>query len=253
MQDGEVDYSRFSPRQLMIELVELSPERFPRNRRNALAMLRTKWPDAPEDLATVDWWQIPDERIPPEPLANGALRFQVRYDERRPHGIGEPLPNNLELHGVGTATVDSEAITLTQTPLRPRPQSDAPAAVADWIFKLEDVTEVLHRADDNSLVIAHRDGRREVTLWMQTPADAQALLERLPQVLTPGFAEQQERTRTFAANLRAAARVSRNPRADRDQRRGIRGDAACRRRSHAAEPRSARRLRLEFRSTDLEW
>jgi membrane associated rhomboid family serine protease len=207
MQDGDVDYSRYSPRQLVTVLRDLSSERFPRNHANAWAVLRAKWPEAPADLEAVDWRKVPDERIPPELLADGVTRFQVRYNTRENLEPGEIWPNNLGLAGAGTATVDATRLVLEETPLRPRAVGDAaPPTNPALVFQLDELDNVLSRTADNSIVLGDRGARREVALWMQTPDDAQALLRMLPAVTTPPFVEQQARTRVFSAQLRALPR-----------------------------------------------
>jgi membrane associated rhomboid family serine protease len=208
MQDGDVDYSSYSPRQLVTALLDLSSERFPRDHANAWAVLRAKWPEAPADLEAVDWKKIPDERIPPEPLAGGATRFQVRFNSRVNLVPGETWPNNLGLAGAGTATVDAAQLVLEQTPLRPRsaPGAVAPPANPALVFRLDELDNVLPRPADDAIVLGDRGARREVALWLQTPDDTQALLRMLPAVTTREFVEQQARTRVFSAHLRALPR-----------------------------------------------
>jgi membrane associated rhomboid family serine protease len=200
MQDGDTDYSGYSPQQLIVALRDMSAQRFPRNYASARQVLQAKWPAAPDDLATVKLRDVPDERQPPRRLANGATLFAVRFNPRTELEPGEPWPNNLGLGGAGTVIVDEQGLVLAETPLRP-PAADADPAPAGHPllqFKRAEIESVWQRESDQ-VVIADAGGRREVVLFLQSPADAQALLALLPSGVAPALLANQERIARFRA------------------------------------------------------
>jgi rhomboid protease GluP len=122
------------------------------------------------------------------------MRFAVRFSPPSAPLPGEGEPNNLNLSGAGTVTVNPEEAVFADNRSGDRAR-----------FRMADIANVGYGEERFVVVVRTRSDDRYVVAWMQTREDALALLALLPRTTTPEFIEQQNRVRTFQERMRTLA------------------------------------------------
>ncbi len=142
----------------------------------------------------------PATRTPPERLADGALRFTVRFSP--PNALTGGESNNLGLTAPGTVTVNPLEVVFADSRSAERAGSRDEQRRR---FRLGDVANVGFGEAENLVVVRTATDERYVAVWMQTDEDARAFLSLLPRTTTPEFVERQESMRRFQARRRTLA------------------------------------------------
>ncbi len=192
--DGDIDFSKYSVEQLVSIIKCMDPLRYPLNYRNARAVLKEKWPDAPEDLSLATAQAPTVVREPMHVLSDGTRRFAVNFEPPRPAGPGEPAANDQKLGGSGRVDVGPTHVTFTE-------MRDG-AVFRTRQFAMAEIANVEWAPVDGLVVVRTATDDRHVTVWLQLPEEAHLLKELLPSVTTPQFVEQQQLEVDFSERLR---------------------------------------------------